>query len=44
MLFISQKIKRHTADLFRDYYQLQMLKDKGTPQQREAIARLGPLV
>lgn len=39
-----QKIKEHAADLFRDYYQLKMLRDKGTPQQREAIDRLDPLI
>ena len=39
-----QKIKEHSADLFRDYYQLQTLRDKGTPQQREAIDRLEPLI
>jgi hypothetical protein len=38
-----QQIKEHAADLFRDYYQLQILRDKGTPQQREAIDRLDPL-
>ena len=39
-----QKIKEHATDLFRDYYQLQLLRDKGTPQQREAIDRLEPLL
>lgn len=39
-----QKIKEHATDLFRDYYQLQMLRDKGTPQQRQAIDRLDPLL
>src|SRR5512146_1361139 len=39
-----QKVKEHAADLFRVYYQLQMLRDKGTPQQREAIDRLQPLL
>lgn len=38
-----QQIKDHAADLFRDYYQLLALRDKGTPQQREAIDRLDPL-
>lgn len=39
-----QKVKEHAADLFRDYYQLQSLRSKGTPQQREAIAQLEPLL
>ncbi len=39
-----QKVKEHAADLFRDYYQLQSLRDKGTPQQREAIDRMEPLL
>jgi hypothetical protein len=39
-----QKVKEHAADLFRDYYQLQVLREKGTPQQREAIDRLEPLL
>jgi hypothetical protein len=39
-----QKVKEHAAELFRDYYQLQVLREKGTPQQREAIDRLEPLL
>jgi hypothetical protein len=38
-----QKVKQHAADLYSDYYQLLRLRDKGTPQQREAIVRLEPL-
>jgi hypothetical protein len=37
-------IKEHANDLFEDYYQLQRMRDKGTPQQREAIDRLEPLL
>ena len=39
-----QKIKEHAADLFHDYYLLQQLKDKGTPQRRAAIDQLDPLL
>jgi hypothetical protein len=39
-----ENVKQHAADLFRDYYKMQMLRDKGTPQQREAIDRLDPLL
>lgn len=39
-----QRVKDHAAELFRDYYQLQALRNKGTPQQREAIDRLDPLL
>lgn len=37
-------IKDHANDLFQDYYQLQRLRDSGTPAQREAIDKLEPLV
>jgi len=37
-------IKGHAGDLFQDYYQLQAMRAKGTPQQREAIDRLEPLL
>lgn len=39
-----QNVKEHAAHLFRDYYQLQILRDKGTPQQREAVDRLEPFI
>lgn len=39
-----QKVREHAIDLFTDYHQLQAIKDKGTPQQREAIDRLDPLL
>ena len=39
-----QMVKEHAAKLFSDYYQLQGLREKGTPQQREAIDRLDPLI
>lgn len=39
-----QKVRGHAVELFRDYYLLQTLRDKGTPQQREAIDRLDPLL
>ncbi len=38
------KVREHAIDLFQDYYQLQASRDKGTPQQREAIDRLDPLL
>ncbi len=38
------KVREHAVDLFQDYYQLQAIRDKGTPQQREAIDRLDPLL
>jgi hypothetical protein len=37
-------IREHANDLFQDYYQLQRLRDRGTPAQREAIDKLDPLV
>jgi len=37
-------IKEHANDLFEDYYQLQRIRDKGTPEQREVIDRLEPLL
>ena len=39
-----QMVKEHAADLFSDYYQLQAFREKGTPQQREAIDSLDPLI
>ena len=39
-----QMVKEHAANLFRTYYQLQALREKATPQQREAIDRLDPLL
>ena len=39
-----QKVREHAISLFNDYYQLQAIKDRGTPQQREAIDRLDPLL
>jgi len=37
-------VREHAAELFRDYYQLQAIQNKGTPQQRAAIDRLDPLL
>lgn len=39
-----KKVREHAISLFNDYYQLQAIKDKGTPQQRQAIDRLDPLL
>jgi len=39
-----EKIKVHANDLFRVYYELQRIRDKGTPKQREAIDQLEPLL
>ena len=39
-----RKVSEHASDLFQDYYQLQKSRDKGTPQQRDAIDRLDPLL
>ncbi len=36
--------KEHANGLFRDYYQLQQMRDKGTPAQQEAVDRLEPLL
>lgn len=39
-----RQVREHAIDLFQDYYQLQANREKGTPQQREAIDRLDPLL
>ena len=39
-----QDMKLHTTDLLADFSQLKMLRAKGTPQQRDAIDRLEPLL
>lgn len=39
-----QNVKDHANDLLQDYYQLQTVRDKGTPLQQEAIDRLEPLL
>ncbi|HEV2323491.1 MAG TPA: hypothetical protein VGS10_06030 [Terracidiphilus sp.] len=35
-------MKEHANDLFQDYYELQRVRDSGTPAQREAIDKLEP--
>ena len=35
-------IRDHANDLFQDYYELQRVRDSGSPAQREAIDRLEP--
>ncbi len=39
-----QDIKMRTSDLLADFNQLKAMREKGTPQQREAIDRLEPLI
>ena len=38
------EIRGHANDLFHDYSRLQKIEHCGTPQQREAIKRLEPIV
>ena len=37
-------LKAHVQNMFRGYYQLQQMRDRGTPAQQEAIDRLDPLL
>lgn len=39
-----RNIQKHANDLFQDLHQLQALRDRGNPAQREAIDRLEPLL
>lgn len=39
-----EKVKEHVNELAKDYGKLQMLRENGTPQQREAIDQLEPLL
>jgi len=38
------EIRRHANDLFHDYSRMQKMADSATPQQREAINHLEPIV
>ena len=38
------EIRGHVNDLFKDYSRLQKITDQATPQQREAIKRLEPML
>lgn len=39
---VLNHMKEHANDLFQDYYELQRVRDSGTPAQQEAIDKLEP--
>ena len=41
---VLTSVKEHANSLFRSYYQLQQMRDKGTPAQQKAIDQLEPLL